>query len=156
MDLKNFKFKLNKDQKIALAGALGFALLFPITMYVIGKNTIKKYKPSKEEISTDLEQDINHLFTTFNIDSVNIFSIKNERIALNKKDNKELDSVIFRTDVVTSDIAYILTHEDNKVQLLVEVKTNKDKSVEDYDMAELESIIKQDIVDLESKLAEVK
>lgn len=156
MDLKNFKFKLNKDQKIALAGALGFALLFPITMYVIGKNTIKKYKPSKEEISTDLEQDINHLFTTFNIDSVNIFSIKNERIALNKKDNKELDSVIFRTDVVTSDIAYILTHEDNKVQLLVEVKTNKDKSVEDYDMAELESIIKQDIVDLETKLAEVK
>jgi hypothetical protein len=155
MDFKKL-MNFSKEQKIALAGALGFAVLFPITMYVIGKNTIKKYKPSKESISSDLEQEVNHLFSTFNLDSINVFSIKNERVALNKKDNKELDCVIFRKDVVNSDIAYILTYEDNKVQLLVEVKTNKDKSNEDYDMAELESIIKQDLLDLESKLSEVK
>lgn len=156
MDFKNFKFKFSKEQKVALAGALGFAVLFPLSMYVIGKNTIKKYKPSREDISSSLEQDINHLFSAFNLDSVNIFSIKNDRVALNKKDSKELDCVIFRQDVVSSNIAYILTYENNKVQLLVEVKAGKNKEADDYDMAELEEVIKQDLIDLENKLLEVK
>ena len=154
MDFKNFKF--TKEQKLALAGALGFAVLFPITMYIIGKNTIKKYKPSKEDISPALEQEVNHIFNTFNLDSINIFTIKHDRVALNKKDSKELDCVIFRQDVVNSDIAYILIRENQKVQLLVEVKTKKDKSHEDYDMASLEVIIQQDLADLETKLLEVK
>jgi hypothetical protein len=51
MDKKNLK-----DKKLAIAAALGFAVLFPVSIYLTGKNTKKPYEKDDDLVS-DNESD---------------------------------------------------------------------------------------------------
>lgn len=54
MDKKN-----SKDKKIALAAALGFAVLFPISMYLTGKGPIKKpYEKDDDLIDNEADDEL--------------------------------------------------------------------------------------------------